>query len=244
MSHLRTKSRTRNDCLNACRVQLGSTAGVEELQRMRMSSWWILALLLGWSATAQTAHAQQAKKAPSKADKSEQAEADDDAPKVRPISVSLLAGYGHTFNAHDHLNPLAIGFGVRGGYNIGGLYLGARFMFFLGDSEKVDTVEVSANTMTLGLEGGYDLALAKDVLVLRPELGVGLDIVEGESMNSGATMDTSDGSSEDLYIAPGAALLVNVGERSLIGVDLQAPIIFADDIEVALTMLAAFGMHF
>jgi hypothetical protein len=81
------------------------------------------------------------------------------------------------------------------------------------------------------------------VLVLRPELGVGLGIVEGESMEGSATA-TANGSSEDLYIAPGAALLLNVGERSFIGVDLQAPIVFADDIEVALTMLAVAGMHF
>jgi hypothetical protein len=38
--------------------------------------------------------------------------------------------------------------------------------------------------------------------------------------------------------------LVNVGERSIIGVDLQAPIVFADDIEVAFTALAVAGMHF
>lgn len=210
---------------------------------MRMSSCLIWALLIGWSATA---HAQEAKpgKPGKQADKSEQAEGEEEEPKERPISVSLLAGYGHTFNAEDNLNPLAIGFGVRGGYNIDGLYLGMRFMFFLGDSENVDTVEVSANTMTLGLEAGYDLAFANDVVVLRPELGLGLGIVEGEFMNSSATVDTSDGSSEDLYIAPGAALLFNVGRRSLIGLDLQAPIIFADDIEVGLTALAAFGMHF
>jgi hypothetical protein len=212
---------------------------------MRMRRWWIAVMVIGVGATAQRVHAQEAAKSPSSKvakKNAEQGAASDEEPAHRPISVSLLGGYGHSFNADDNLNPLGIGFGVRGGYNIGALYLGLRFLFFLGDSESMGA-EVSANTMTVGLEGGYDLALAKDVLVLRPELGVGLGIVEGESM-VGGVVPTADGSSEDLYIAPGAALLVNVGERSIIGVDLQAPIIFSDDIEVALTMLAVAGMHF
>jgi hypothetical protein len=219
-----------------------------------MRSWWIAtSLLIGFGATPQLTHAQEAAKSASgKSSKSSKsgkvakasAEKDEsDEPADRPISVALLGGYGHTFNADDDLNPLGIGFGVRGGYNIGALYLGVRFLFFLGDSETMAMAEVSASTMTVGLEGGLDLAFAKDVLVLRPELGVGLGIVEGESMAGGAA-PTADGSSEDLYIAPGVALLVNVGERSIIGIDLQAPIVFADDVEVALTMLAVAGMHF
>jgi hypothetical protein len=215
-----------------------------------MRSWWIAVVALGFGATPRLAHAQEAAKTPSEkvskpsADKHGES---DDEPAERPISVSLLGGYGQTFNANDDLNPLGIGFGVRGGYSFGALYLGLRFLFFLGDSERMDgagvSAEVSASTLTVGLEGGYDLALAADVLVLRPELGVGLGIVEGESIAGGAML-TADGSSEDLYIAPGVALLVNVGERSIIGLDLQAPIVFADDIEVALTMLAVAGMHF
>lgn len=216
---------------------------------MRMRSWWIAAIVIGFGATPQLAHAQEvAKPSSGKSGKvaKQSAEKDgesDEEPAERPISVSLLGGYGHTFNAADDLNPLGVGFGVRGGYNFGALYVGMRFLFFLGDSESMATAEVSASTMTVGLEGGYDLALASDVLVLRPEVGVGLGIVEGESMAGGAT-PTADRSSEDLYIAPGIALLVNVGERSIIGIDLQSPIVFADDIEVALTALAVAGMHF
>jgi hypothetical protein len=134
---------------------------------------------------------------------------------------------------------------VRGGYNFSAFHLGMRFMFFLGDSERVAAgVETSANAMTLGLELGYDIALWDDVLFVRPEIGSGLMIIEGESMDDGATDTTGSGSSEDLYIAPGAALFVNVGKRSFLGLDVQAPIVFADDIEVALTMLAIGGMRF
>lgn len=226
---------------------------------MRMRSWWLAGVAIGFGAiglcaTAPLAHAQDTVKSPTanpsskplskKADKknADKSASSDDEPAERPISVALLGGYGHTFNADDDLNPLAVGFGVRGGYNLGELYLGLRFLFFLGDSESMGTAEVSANTMTVGIEAGYDLALASDVLVLRPELGLGLGLVEGEQ-TAGAEA-TMNGSSEDLYIAPGLALLVNVGERSIIGIDLQAPIVFSDDIEVALTALAVAGMHF
>jgi hypothetical protein len=207
------------------------------------------ALLLGLTTTAlstspQLAHAQKARSKEAAAAKGAKDE-DGGKPRPMPISVSLLAGYGHTFNADDHLNPLGVGFGVRGGYNFSALYVGLRFMIFLGDSERVAAgVETSANAMTLGLELGYDVALWDDVLFVRPEIGSGLMIIEGESMVRGA-MDTSvNGSSEDLYIAPGAALFVNVGRRSFLGLDLQMPIVFSDDVEVALTMLLIGGMRF
>lgn len=221
---------------------------------MRMRSWWIAAIVIGLGATPQLTHAQEAAKPASKSASGKAAKRSaeknsesDDEPAERPISVSLLGGYGRTFNADGNLNPLGIGFGVRGGYNFDALYVGLRFLFFLGDSESMSTAsssaEVSASTMAVGLEAGFDLALVSDVLVLRPELGVGLGIVEGERVAGGATPTAND-SSEDLYIAPGFSLLVNVGERSFIGVDLQSPIVFADDIEVALTALAVAGMHF
>lgn len=208
------------------------------------------ALLLGLSTTAlstspQLAHAQKAKSKEAAAKGGEDEGENGGKPRPKPISVSLLAGYGHTFNVHDHLNPLGVGFGVRGGYNFSALYVGMRFMFFLGDTESVAAgVETSANAMTLGLELGYDIALWDDVLFVRPEIGSGLMIIEGESMADSATDTTDNGSSEDLYMAPGTALFVNVGKRSFLGLDLQAPIVFADDIEVALTVLAIGGMRF
>lgn len=217
---------------------------------MRMRSWWIAALLIGTSASAQLAHAQHQAK-PKAAGKTggESVPSDDDEGndgRHKPISVSLLAGYGHTFNAAEHLNPLAVGFGVRGGYNVGELYIGMRFLFFLGDSEAAaDDVETSAKAMTLGLELGYEISLLGDVLFVRPELGAGLMIIEGESMAAGAMPEMSaNGSSEDLYIAPGAAMFVNVGKRSFLGLDLQTPIVFTTETKVALTMLAIGGMRF
>jgi hypothetical protein len=208
----------------------------------------MIALLIGLSTTAQLAQAQKAKSkeaAAKRADnRGDQGDKDDKA-RPMPISVSLLGGYGHTFNADEHLNPLGVGFGVRGGYNFGELYVGLRFMFFLGDTESMGGgVETSANAMALGAELGYDIALLDDVLFVRPELGSGLMIIEGESMDGAMAATSVNGSSEDLYIAPGAALFVNVGKRSFLGLDLQAPIVFATDTEVALTILAIAGMRF
>jgi hypothetical protein len=206
----------------------------------------MMALLIALSTPAQLAQAQKAKSKKEAAHKAgEQAREEDGKAPPMPISVSLLGGYGHTFNADDHLNPLGIGFGVRGGYNFSDLYVGLRFMFFLGDSESMGGgVETSASAMTLGLELGYDIALWDDVLFVRPEVGSGLMIIEGESMDTAMAAVPINGSSEDLYIAPGAALFVNVGQRSFLGLDVQAPIVFSTDTEVALTMLAIVGMRF
>jgi len=207
-----------------------------------MRSVWIAALLALWSTSVASAQTKAAVKAGKKAE-TERAE-DDDRPK--PITVALLGGYGYALQAPSDVNPFGIGFGVRGGYNLDAFYLGARFMFFLGDSEGIADVEVSANSMTLGLEGGYDIGLFGDSLVLRPELGFGLfsASIEAMSEQSGGAQVPIDESSEDLYVAPGFALLVRLSERVFIGVDTQLPIIFDDDIVVEVTVLGTAGMRF
>lgn len=204
-----------------------------------MRSWVIAALLIG-SAIAQPVQAQptakRAKAQPSvDAQKSVQK-------REKPISVALLAGYGLALNEPNHLNPFGVGFGVRGGYNLGSFYLGARFLFFLGDSEKIAGVDTSANSITLGLDAAYDLALIDRRLFVRPELGGGLVVQAAETMT--AAEQPMDESSEVLYIAPGLALLVNVGQRSFLGVDAQLPIIFDDETVLELTMMATAGMRF
>jgi len=212
---------------------------------MRMRSWLIAALLV-LSASTQEAQAQAKSGKASKAAAAAEAEQAEKNPN-KPISVALLAGYGLSLSTPNHLNPFGIGFGVRGGYNLGSLYLGARFLFFLGDSEEIAGVEASANSITLGLETGYDLELIEQALVLRPEVGGGLVVQSAESMISNASAGTEmpmDESSEVLYIAPGLALLVKVGRRSFVGVDVQVPIIFDRETVIELTMLATGGLRF
>lgn len=210
---------------------------------MRMRSW-LIATLLVLSANAQHAEA-QSKKSKAAAAKAEAKASEEDEKGPKPISVALLAGYGLALNEPNHLNPFGVGFGVRGGYDIGSLYLGARFLFFLGDSEEAAGIEASAESITLGLETGYALDLVENVFSVMPEVGFGLVVQTAESMTTAAGVELPmDESSEVLYIAPGFALLVQTGRRAFIGIDAQLPILLDDEVVLELTLLATGGMRF
>lgn len=168
----------------------------------------------------------------------------DDGPD-RPITVGLLAGYGLDLSGAD-LNPYGIGFGVRGGYSLDALYLGARFMFFLGESEDVtiagETIEMSSNLMTIGAEVGYDLELSDRGITLRPEIGLGLALSSGEGADTAGNM--VDTSSTDFYVAPGASLLFCLGTNVFTGLNVQVPIVFAEELGTGLTLLGILGLRF
>jgi hypothetical protein len=171
-------------------------------------------------------------------------DADDDGPD-RPITVGLLAGYGLDLSGAE-LNPFGIGFGVRGGYSLGDLYLGARFMFFLGESEDVMsggmTIETSQDLMTIGAEVGYDIELSDRGIDLRPEVGLGLALSGGEGADAAGNM--VDTSSTDFYVAPGASLLFCLGTNVFTGLNVQLPIVFAEEIGTGLTFLGILGLRF
>lgn len=167
----------------------------------------------------------------------------DGASGAKPISVGLLLGFGLDLGGTGNLNPFGLGFGVRGGYNIDNIYLGARFMFFLGDSVDAPGAEASFNVMTIGIEGGYDLVF--DKLTVRPELGLGLAVASSESTISifGMT-STVDGSSTDLYLAPGVSILYDISDSIFIGGNLSIPLVFASSGYQGLELLANVGMRF
>jgi hypothetical protein len=158
----------------------------------------------------------------------------------KPISVSLLLGYGLALESGA--NPFGLGFGARGGYNLGKIYLGARFVYYLGKSTSFPNpfgtpVSVTVNEWELGLEGGYDAQVA-DKLVVRPLLNLGI-------MNSGVSGTGISGlSSTDLYIAPGAALLYDVSDSFFLGVDARLQLVFASKLVKGLAFLANAGMRF
>jgi opacity protein-like surface antigen len=166
----------------------------------------------------------------------EEAAADGGAKK--PISVALLVGYG--VSLEDGPNPWGLGFGARGGYNLDKIYLGARFVFYLGSSEDVSTgvgtIEQSINVWELGIEGGYDVALGSTV-TLRPELGLGL---AGSSVDAGGFSV----SSTDFFLAPGASLLFDVSDSVFLGVDVRLQLILADETVKGIPILATGGMRF
>jgi hypothetical protein len=151
----------------------------------------------------------------------------------KPISVGLLLGYG--ISLEDGPNAWGLGFGVRGGYNLDAIYLGARFVYYLGASEGSGPAEVTLNIWEFGIEGGYDVDAGG--VIIRPGLGLGL---------AGISLDSSFGSASEteFFIAPGASLLFDVSENIFIGADARFKFVLSDPSAKAITLLANAGMRF
>jgi opacity protein-like surface antigen len=157
---------------------------------------------------------------------------------AKPISVGLLLGYGISLEEGDG-NLWGLGFGLRGGYNIDEIFLGVRFVYYLGDSEEVPAAagggEVGANAWELGLEVGYDVDVGG--AIIRPALGLGLENI---------TVDAGPISASEmyLYLAPGVAALFDVSEDIFLGAEARFKLVFADETGKALILLATGGMRF
>lgn len=150
----------------------------------------------------------------------------------KPISVGLLLGYG--ISLEDGGNPWGFGFGLRAGYNIGAIYLGARFVYYLGEDP--------VNIWELGIDGGYDIAVS-DKFVLRPGLGLGIanltvDVPTAFGFGGGSVSESK------FYIAPGVAGLYDVTDSVFLGVEARFKIVTSDPTVKAITLLANGGMRF
>jgi hypothetical protein len=153
----------------------------------------------------------------------------------KPISVGLLLGYGLDLE-DGPLNAWGLGFGARGGYNLDEIFLGVRFVFYLGGEEG----GVSSNVWELGIEGGYDIDAGG--LIIRPGLGLGLASVSSEVSVLGTTVSGSD---SYLYVAPGASFLFDVSDSIFVGAEARFQMVFADpDMVKAIILLANGGMRF
>jgi hypothetical protein len=158
---------------------------------------------------------------------------------AKPISVGLLLGYGLTFE--DGPNPLGLGIGLRGGYNIDAIYLGARFVYYIGESEEQAGFEASVNLWELGIEGGYDVAAGP--VIIRPALGLGI-------ANTSVTADSPLGggevsnSSTDPYLSLGGSVLYDIDAQFFIGGEMRLLLVFGDADGEVLTILANGGMRF
>jgi len=146
------------------------------------------------------------------------------------IAIAGLVGDGIGFkNADD--GPYKLGIGVRGGITLpSNLYLGGAFVYHAGTSRNGAT----GNTYYLGGEGGFDLHGGP--LVLRPYVGLG--ILTARASIDGFGSDTKS----YLYVAPGFAALVPLGDRWFVGGDARVLTLPSERSEAwNLTLMATFG---
>ncbi len=131
---------------------------------------------------------------------------------AHPWSVGALVGWG--FNGGAKL-----GLGARAGYTLPmHVYLGATFIYHLGESEYGG----KANFLYPGVEGGYELSLGP--LLVRPYLGLG-PLILHETLPSVtvAGVTNAQGSSSTTYFAvwPGVTGLYPVSPHVFIGADVR-----------------------
>jgi hypothetical protein len=158
------------------------------------------------------------------------------------ITVGVLVGYGVTLNSEQTagLNAFGAGFGARGGYDLDPFYLGVRLQFFVGDSRAVPTGSVEIDETTIGIDLGYDLPV--DIFVLRLQLGAGLAMSSAELPDG--PDQTVDRSSDDLYLAPGAAILTDITDDLFVGAEGHLPFILRSPTITGLVFLLCVGMRF
>jgi hypothetical protein len=202
--------------------------------RSRWNVVWAAVALIG---LASSAHAQEGD--PEAGDLGTEAEVstDEAAPAAdsgeKPISVGLLLGYG--VSLEDGPNPWGLGFGLRGGYNIDAIFVGARFVYYLGESIESPAGDSTLNIWELGLELGYDIDAGG--VTIRPALGLGL-----ASLNVDTPLGS--GSESEFFIAPGASVLYDVTDSIFLGLDLRFQLILAEETVKGIPILATVGMRF
>jgi len=151
---------------------------------------------------------------------------------AKPISVGLLLGYGISFE--DGPNIWGLGFGLRGGYNIDAIFLGARFVYYLGEDD--------VNLWELGIEGGYDIPVGP--VIIRPGLGLGLANVS-ISVDLPAPLEDIDDSETNPYFALGSSVLYDIDDTFFVGGDARLQFVIGDNGDgTALIILANGGMRF
>jgi hypothetical protein len=145
--------------------------------------------------------------------------------RKKPITLGLLLGYGIDLEENFAINPWGIGFGARGGYNVGPLFLGGRFVFYLG--------EEPSNIWEFGLEAGLDVK--SGATTVRPGLGFGL---------ASYVVDDVD-SESNAYLAPGLSVLFDLSRDIFVGVDGRVQFILSDPEGLeAIIVLGNLGMRF
>jgi hypothetical protein len=162
----------------------------------------------------------------------------------KKISVGLLLGYGISF---EDQNGWGVGLGVRGGYNLNQIFLGARFVYQLGETYEagfggITLAEATINLWEVGVEGGYDLLVAEK-LTIRPEVGLG---IATRVASSGGELlgELVSGTTTNPYLALGASGLYDLTSEFFLGLDARIQLILGDGSPAALVLLINGGMRF
>lgn len=133
---------------------------------------------------------------------------------AQSLYAGLIGGYAGTTD-NDPTRDVE-SYGGGGGLSAGvtlpvmPIYLGARALWFVGDSGTLSTGAASlvldSHYVLYGIDLGYDLILGP--IVLRPGLGIGSAILDNSGAAVGLSVTASDSS---LYLAPGVGLIVKLG---------------------------------
>ncbi len=133
-------------------------------------------------------------------------------PTSGKVSLGGLLGNGFK-------SGVKLGFGGRVGYTLpANVYLGATFLYHLGNSQGTPLGDVSTKLYYFGLEGGYDIALSP--VVIRPYIGVG-DVVARvstpENFLLGMAANTSSNGAIGFW--PGVTAIYPMGRHFFAGLD-------------------------
>jgi hypothetical protein len=134
-----------------------------------------------------------------------------DARALGPVDVEVGARVGVAAPPSNSvaLNPLGFGLGARGGVDFRGFCGGGQFMYYFGGTDRTaadcgsaapcGVTAFSTHTVMYGIEAGYGITLI-EVLIIRPQIGLGNATFSSSVSGSGATNPGSAGSSSNLYL--------------------------------------------
>lgn len=165
----------------------------------------------------------------------------------KPISAALLLGYGTDLGGD--FNPWGFGIGLRGGYNIGRIYVGGRFTYHFGTSADLltaglSTIEVTYSLWDLDAEGGYDFPVGEK-LTFRPSLLLGILHITASSdapvFGGEAAVSSSN---TKLVVSPGASLFYDITRDIFLGGDARLPWVVGGGSIFGLVIYVTGGLHF
>lgn len=174
-----------------------------------------------------------------------------------PIQAALLLGIGGTLNdTAGSINPLGLGFGVRGAYRIlPEVVVGGRFVYFVGGSAALATGQVSMSSWQLAVEAAYIVPIT-DAIELEPGILIGMTVlsVHGprsaflESEGSGFVPGSREGTDAALYVAPGAAVRIPIDvpdvQGFFVGGDARFGLQFRHEVGSSIELMGQVGVRF